>query len=60
MSNEQLNQQKQHLQVLQIQMETLAGLESVKKFLELQDKAQLVAKIIQDAEGAAQQSAPEA
>lgn len=60
MSNEQINQQKQHLQVLQIQMETLASLESVKKFLELQDKAQLVAKIIQDAEATAQQSAPEA
>jgi len=60
MSNEQINQQKQHLQVLQIQMETLASLESVKKFLELQDKAQLVAKIIQDAEATAQQSSPEA
>ena len=58
MSSEILQQQKQHLQVLQIQMETLAGLESVKKFLELQDKAQLVAKIIQDAEAASQ--APEA
>ncbi len=56
--SEQLQQQKQHLQVLQIQMETLAGLESVKKFLELQDKAQLVAKIVQDAEASSQ--APEA
>lgn len=58
--SEQLQQQKQHLQVLQIQMETLAGFEPVKKFLELQEKAQLVAKIIQDAEGVAQQPAPEA
>ena len=54
MSSEILNQQKQHLQVLQIQMETLAGLEPVKKFLELQDKAQLVAKILQDAEASSQ------
>ncbi len=41
-----MNDNKQHLQVLSIQLETLAELESVKKFLELQQKAQMLSQLI--------------
>jgi len=41
---------KQHLQVLSIQLETLAELESVKKFLELQQKAQMLSQLIKQGE----------
>ena len=40
------NDNKQHLQVLSIQLETLAELEPVKKFLELQQKAQMLSQLI--------------
>lgn len=41
-----MNENKQHLQVLSIQLETLAELESVKKFLTLQQKAQMLSQLI--------------
>ncbi len=41
-----MDENKQHLQVLQIQMETLAQLDAVKKFLELQQKAGLIGELI--------------
>ena len=41
-----MNENKQHLQVLSIQLETLAELEPVKKFLELQQKAQMLSQLI--------------
>ncbi len=41
-----MDENKQHLQVLQIQMETLAQLEAVEKFLELQQKAGLISELI--------------
>ncbi len=37
---------KQSLQVLQIQMEIMAELDAVKKFLELQQKAVLISELI--------------
>ncbi len=59
--SQELNQQKQALQVMQIRLETLAQLDCVKQFVELQEKAQMMAKIVQDAEAAAQPAAsPEA
>jgi len=60
--SEQLNQQKQSLQVMQIQLETLGKLDCVKQFLELQEKAMMLNSIIQQAEATAekQQVAPEA
>ena len=45
-----MNENKQHLQVLSIQLETLAELESVKKFLELQQKAQMLSQLIKKEE----------
>ena len=41
-----MDEQKRHLQVLSIQLETLAELEPVKKFLELQQKAQMLSQLI--------------
>jgi len=41
-----MNDNKQHLQVISIQLETLAELEVVKKFLELQQKAQMLSQLI--------------
>lgn len=41
---------KQHLQVISIQLETLAELESVKKFLELQQKAAMLQQLIKQGE----------
>ena len=41
-----MNENQQHLQVISIQMETLADLPSVKKFLELQQKAQMLSQLI--------------
>ncbi len=41
-----MNENQQHLQVLSIQLETLAELPSVKKFLELQQKAQMLSQLI--------------
>ena len=60
--SEQLNQQKQSLQVMQIQLETLGKLDCVKQFLELQEKAMMLNSIIQQGEAAAeqQQVVPEA
>ena len=52
--SEQLNQQKQNLQVMQIQLETLASLESVKKFLEIREKAEMLASIINAAQAPAE------
>ena len=52
--SEQLNSQKQALQVMQIQLETLAGLESVKKFLEIREKAEMLSSIIQSTEATSQ------
>ena len=45
-----MNENKQHLQVLQIQLETLAELPSVKKFLELQQKAAMLSQLIKKEE----------
>jgi hypothetical protein len=52
--SEQLNAQKQSLQVFQIQLETLVGLESVKRFLEIREKAEMLSSIIQSAEAPAE------
>ena len=41
-----MNENKQHLQVISIQLETLAELDAVKKFLELQQKAQMLSQLI--------------
>ncbi len=41
-----MDENKQHLQVLSIQLETLAELPCVKKFLELQSKAQMLSQLI--------------
>ncbi len=41
-----MNENKQHLQVLSIQLETLAELDCVKKFLELQQKAAMLSQLI--------------
>ncbi len=40
-----MDENKQHLQVLQIQMETLAQLEAVEKFLELQIQMETLAQL---------------
>ena len=40
------NENKTHLQVISIQLETLAELDCVKKFLELQSKAQMLSQLI--------------
>ncbi len=45
-----MDEKKQHLQVIGIQLETLAELESVKKFLELQQKASMLSQLIQKEE----------
>ena len=45
-----MDENKQHLQVLSIQLETLAELESVKKFLELQQKAAMLSQLIKKEE----------
>jgi len=45
-----MSNNKQHLQVLSIQLETLAELEPVKKFLELQQKAQMLSQLVQKEE----------
>ena len=45
-----MNENKQHLQVIQIQLETLAELPSVKKFLELQQKAAMLSQLIKKEE----------
>ena len=59
--SQELNQQKQALQVMQIQLETLARFEPTKSFLEIQEKAQMMAKIVQDGEAAEKSAAsPEA
>ncbi len=50
--SEQLNKQKQSLQVMQIQLETLGKLDCVKQFLDLQDKAMMLNSIVQQAEAA--------
>jgi hypothetical protein len=42
-----MNENKQHLQVIQIQLETLAELDAVKKFIELQQKAAMLSQLIQ-------------
>ena len=52
--SDRLNAQKQSLQVLSIQLETLASLESVKRFLEIQEKAQMLSSIIEAGEANAQ------
>lgn len=54
--SEQLNKQKQSLQVMQIQLETLGKLDCVKQFLDLQDKAMMLSSIVQQAEAAAGQA----
>lgn len=45
-----MGEHKQHLQVLSIQLETLAELDSVKKFLELQQKAAMLSQLIKKEE----------
>ena len=45
-----MGENKQHLQVISIQLETLAELPSVKKFLELQQKAQMLSQLIKKEE----------
>jgi|FLLY01.1.fsa_nt_gi hypothetical protein len=45
-----MNENKQHLQVISIQLETLAGLEQVKMFIELQQKAQMLSQLIKTEE----------
>tara|TARA_R110002167_G_scaffold24964_2_gene87144 strand:+ start:6744 stop:6941 length:198 start_codon:yes stop_codon:yes gene_type:complete len=45
-----MDEQKRHLQVLQIQLQTLSDLPAVKKFLELQEKAEMVNAIIKQGE----------
>ena len=52
--SDRLNAQKKSLQVFSIQLETLASLESVKKFLEIQEKAQMLSSIIEAGEANAQ------
>jgi hypothetical protein len=42
-----MNENKTHLQVIQIQLETLAELDAVKKFIELQQKAAMLSQLIQ-------------
>lgn len=44
------NENKQHLQVISIQLETLAQLSAVKKFIELQEKAQMLSHLIKGEE----------
>ena len=58
--SQEINQQKQALQVMQIRLETLAQLDCVKQFVELQEKAQMMAKIVQDAEAMKDGASPEA
>ena len=41
-----MNENRQHLQVIQIQLETLAELDAVKKFIELQQKAAMLSQLI--------------
>ena len=50
--SEQLNAQKQNLQVMQIRLETLGQLDCVKQFLEIQEKAMMLQNIVQTAEAA--------
>ncbi len=50
-----MNENKQHLQVISIQLETLAELEPVKKFLELQQKAQMLSQLIKKDEASDEQ-----
>ena len=50
-----MDENKQHLQVISIQLETLAELPSVKKFLELQQKAQMLSQLIKKEEASNEQ-----
>ena len=50
-----MNDNKQHLQVISIQLETLAELPSVKKFLELQQKAAMLSQLIKKDEASDEQ-----
>ncbi len=45
-----VDENKRLLQVLGIQLQTLASLDSVKKFLELQEKAELLSRLINEVE----------
>jgi hypothetical protein len=45
-----MDENKQHLQVISIQLETLAELPAVKKFLELQQKAQMLSQLVKKEE----------
>ena len=46
MSEQEIQQTKQAVQVIQIQLETLAQLPSVKNFIELSDKRSLLIKTL--------------
>ncbi len=46
MSDQEQNQTKQAIQVISIQLETLAQLPSVKSFIELSDKRSLLIKTL--------------
>jgi len=45
-----VDENKQQLQIISIQLQTLATLEPVKKFLELQEKAELLSSLIKNVE----------
>ncbi len=45
-----MDENKRLLQVLGIQLQTLATLDSVKKFLELQEKAELLSRLVNEVE----------
>ena len=45
-----MEEQKVQLQILNIQLQTLAQLECVKKFLELNEKAEILASLIKKEE----------
>jgi len=45
-----MNENQQHLQVISIQLETLAELPAVKRFLELQQKAQMLSQLVKKEE----------
>ena len=50
-----MDDNKQHLQVISIQLETLAELPAVKKFLELQQRAAMLAQLIKKEEASNEQ-----
>jgi len=50
-----MDENKQHLRVIGIMLETLAELDCVKKFLELQQKAQMLSQLIKKDEASNEQ-----